>query len=148
MMSQEQYQEYIQRAEEKILLFLRTFEDIQENMDFGKIPEAQVRLRDTIGDFFESAPSALAALEPPEERIEFHAAFSAALMHLNNSSKGFLEGVPGPNFGGAFVNSRFSLCRGLDLLYNQRAHLPTLQSYWLLPEAASGGEPMFELRRR
>ena len=41
MMSQEQYQEYIQQAEEKILLFLRTFEDLQENMHVGKIPEAQ-----------------------------------------------------------------------------------------------------------
>ncbi len=137
MVSQEQYQGYIQQAEEKILLFLRTFEDIQENMHFGRIPEAQARLRDTIGDFFESAPSTLTILEPPEDLKEFHSAFSAALAHLNNSSTGFLEGVPGPNFGGAFVNSRFSLCRGLNVLYNQRAHLPTLRSYWLLPEAES-----------
>ena len=137
MMSQEHYQESVRRVEEKILLFLRTFEDIQENMHFGKIPEAQARLRDTLGDFFETALSTCAALEPSEERAEFHAAFSAALTHLDNASNAFLGGAPGPNFGGAFVNSRFSLCRGLDLLYNQRAHLPTLSQYWLLPEAAS-----------
>ena len=137
MMSQEQYQESIRPLEEKILLFLRTFEDVQENIHFGKIPEAQGRIRDTLGDFFENALSSAAGLEPPEELTEFHAAFCAALTHLSNSSTAFLGGAPGPNFGGAFVNSRFSLCRGLDLLYNHRAHLSTLYQYWLLPEAAS-----------
>ena len=135
--SQEQYQESIKQAEEKTLLFLRTFEDIQENIHFGKIPEAQGRLHGTIGDFFETAPAALAALTPPEELADFHAAFSAALTHLNNSNKAFLAGNPGPTFGNAFVNSRFSLCRGLDGLYKQRVHLPTLQQYWVLPEALS-----------
>ena len=134
-MSQEQYQEFLQQVEEKLLLFLRTFEDIQENMNFGKIPEAQGRLGDSVGDFFETAPASLAAVQPPEESDEFHAAFSAALTHLNNSSKAFLAGSPGPTFGNAFVNSRFSLCRGLDVLYKQRAHLPTMQQYWVLPEA-------------
>ena len=137
MMSQEQYRESIRPLEEKILLLLRTFEDVQENMHFGKIPEAQGRIRDTLGDFFENALSSVASLEPPEELTEFHAAFCAALTHLNNASTAFLGGTPGPNFGGAFVNSRFSLCRGLDLLYNQRAHLQTLCQYWLLPEASS-----------
>ena len=137
MMSKADYEEAIRPLEEKILLFLRTFEDVQENMHFGKIPEAQGQVRDTLGDFFETALSSVAGLEPPEELTGFHAAFAAALTHLNNASTAFLGGVPGPNFGGAFVNSRFSLCRGLDLLYNQRAHLPTLSQYWLLPEAAS-----------
>ncbi len=136
-MSQEQYQESIRPLEEKILLFLRTFENVQENMHFGKIPEAQGRIRDTLGDFFDTAHSSTAGLEPPEEIAEFHAAFCAALTHLSNSSAAFLGGAPGSNFGGAFVNSRFSLCRGLDILYNQRAYLPTLSQYWLLPEAAS-----------
>ena len=135
--SQEQYQDAIRQAEEKLRLFLRTFEDIQENIHFGKIPEAQGRLKDSISDFFETAPAALAALTPPEELAEFHAAFTAALTHLSNASKAFLAGVPGPTFGNAFVNSRFSLCRGLDVLYNQRAHLTTLQEYWILPEAQS-----------
>ena len=107
MMSREQYQEAIRPLEEKILLFLRTFEDVQENMHFGKIPEAQGRVQDTLGDFFETALSNVAGLEPPEELAEFHAAFCAALTHLNNCSTAFLGGAPGPNFGGAFVNSRF-----------------------------------------
>ncbi len=131
------YQGMIRPLEEKILLFLRTFEDVQEQMHFGKIPEAQGRVRDTIGDFFETGLSAVTSLEPPEKLTAFHAAFAAALTHLHNASTAFLGGVPGPNFGGAFVNSRFSLCRGLDLLYHHRAQLPTLAPYWLLPEAAS-----------
>ncbi len=52
MTSKADYQEAIQPLEEKILLFLRTFEDIQENMHFGRSRRRKGRLRDTIGDFF------------------------------------------------------------------------------------------------
>ena len=129
-MNREAYADAAQRVETRVLHFLRTFEDIQDNLHFGKIPDAQARLRDTLVDFFDRDAHTFVALEPPPDRAAAHAALTAALTHLQNASRAFLDGKAGPTFGSAFVSSRFSLCRGLDVLYAERAHFPIMSTYW------------------
>ena len=129
-MNREAYADAAQRVETRVLHFLRTFEDIQDNLHFGKIPDAQARLRDTLVDFFDRDAHTFVALEPPSDRAAAHAALTAALTHLQNASRAFLDGKAGPTFGSAFVSSRFSLCRGLDVLYAERAHFPIMSTYW------------------
>ena len=90
---------------------------------------------------FSTLPGGLAQLSPPESLREFHAAFTAAIIHCSHASEAFLN-PGGKDFSVAFLNSRRALCRGMNLLYEIRAHLPTLQQYWLLPEALPNREAL------
>lgn len=130
-MADEHYMQVIHEAEEKLLRFLQTFESIQENIDFGKIEYSQARLQETVGDLFATLPAQLAELSPPEMLAEFHTAFTAAIAQFSNASQAFLQ--PSGDFSVSFLNSRWALCRGMNLLYGIRAHLPTVQQYWFLP---------------
>lgn len=136
-MSQQEYHAAAQRVEAHILRFLRIFEDIQDTLHFGRVPDAQARLCDTLGDFFDTDAAAFSGCEPPSDCMESHAALTAALTHLQNAHRTFLDGVAGPTFGNAFVSSRFSLCRGLSVLYAERKRFPTLYDYWVLPDTAN-----------
>ena len=122
-------------------VFLRTFESIQENFDFREIRGSQARLEEVVSDMFPTLPDELVRLSPPESLSEFHTAFTAAIIHCSHASEAFLKPVGG-DFSVAFLNSRRALCRGMNLLYGVRAHLPTLQQYWLLPEALANREAL------
>ena len=133
-MADEQYTQVVQDAEEKLLRFLQTFESIQENTHIGNLEDSQARLQEVVGDVFSTLLSELEQLSPPESLSRFHPAFAAAVRHCRNASEAFLKPA-GTDFSVASLNSRRALCRAMNLLYDIRAYLPTLQSYWLLPEA-------------
>ena len=133
-MADAHYTQVIHTAEEQLLRFLRTFESIQEHIQFGKIGDSQAELQAVTGDMFSTLADELAALSPPDALTEFHAGFTAALAQCAGAATAFLE-PGGKDFSLAFLQSRWALCKGMNLLYELRAHTPTLQEYWLLPEA-------------
>ena len=133
-MADEHYPQVIHTAEEKLLRFLRTFESIQEHIHFGKIGDSQAQLQDVTGDMFSTLTDELSALSPPDSLTDFHATFSAALVQCGNAAEAFLKPAS-KDFSVAFLHSRWALCKAMNLLYEARAHTPTLQEYWLLPEA-------------
>jgi phospholipase/carboxylesterase len=140
-MAEEQYTQAVHAAEEKLLRFLRTFESVQENFDFREIRQSQERLEEVVSDMFPTLPDDMARLSPPESLSEFHTTFAAAIIHCSHASESFLK-PSGRDFSVAFLNSRRALCRGMNLLYGLRAQLPTLQQYWLLPEALANREAL------
>ena len=133
-MPNEQYTEAVSIAEIDLLRFLETLENIQENMRIERLGEFQGRLREAASDLFSTVPAELARLGPPESLARFHDTFLAAIRHCGNASAAFLNAAE-QDFSIASQNSRRSLCRGLNLLYDNRAHLSVLRNYWLLPEA-------------
>ena len=64
-MADDQYGQLIATAGEKLLLFLQTFESVQENMHIG-LEASQERLREVVGDMFPTLQSQLAQSSPPE----------------------------------------------------------------------------------
>jgi phospholipase/carboxylesterase len=130
----EKYTAAIRGAEDKLLHFFRTFEKLQEEIHLGRVGESQARLREAGGELFPALTAELAALSPPESLNEFHAKLSEAVASCAEAYTTFLSGK-GQQFAQAFLGSRQALCRGLYLLYDLRAQLPTLQQYWLLPSA-------------
>ena len=132
-MADAHYTQLIHTAEEQLLRFLRTFESIQEHIRFDKIGDSQAELQAVTGDMFSALADELAALSPSDALTEFHAGFTAALAQCAGAAKAFLE-PGGKDFSLAFLQSRWALCKGMNLLYDLRAHTPTLQEYWLLPE--------------
>ena len=139
-MADDQYGQLIATTGEKLLLFLQTFESVQENMHIG-LEASQERLREVVGDMFPTLQSQLAQSSPPEELGQFHGAFGAVLRHLGNAADKFLD--PGErDFSLSYLESRRALYRGIDILYKYRDCVPTLRSYWLLPEALTSQEEL------
>lgn len=134
--TEEKYIATVRHAEEKLLPFLRTFEAVQEEIHFARVGEAQSRLREAAGDLFPTLTADFATLTPPEALKDFYAKLSEALTCCAEACSTFLSGK-GQNFPQAFLDSRRALCRGLSLLYDLRAQLPTLQQYWVHPAALS-----------
>ncbi len=46
----------IESAADELLRFLRTFESIQEHLDFSRFADAQAQLRDAVGDTLPPLP--------------------------------------------------------------------------------------------
>ena len=120
--------------EEQLLSFLRFFEKLQEDISFNNVSETQGKLRDAAGDLFPQLTTALAALMPPESRKDAHGALADALTRFQDATTKVLGGQ-GRQFAEAFLAARQDYCQGLYLLYENRAQLPGLHPYWLLPEA-------------
>ena len=135
MLAEDSYREVIGRAEVHVLNFLRAFERLQEEMHIAHIPSLQEKLKDTIGEMFTPLNAELAALSPPEPLKDFHEKFSQALTDLADACTTFLNAASGQDFFPAFFHSRRAFSAGKYLLYDLRLHLPTLQQYWVLPEA-------------
>ena len=131
----ERYQEGIQRVEEKLLHFLRTFEALQESIQLARIADSQEQLREAVGDMFSLLTAELSALSPPESLKDFHAKLSEAATCFADAYACFLSGGRGRDFGQVFLQTRQALCSGLYPLYEIRAELPILQQYWVLPAA-------------
>ena len=140
-MPNEQYTKAVSIAEAKLLRFLETLENMQENMRIERLGEFQGRLREAASDLFSTVPAELARLGPPESLARFHDTFLAAIRHCGNAAAAFLNAGE-QDFSVASLNSRRSLCRGLNLLYDIRAHLPVLRNFWLLPEAQADPGPV------
>ena len=133
-MADGQYARAINDAEEKLLAFLRTFESIQENMRVEGLGEFQGQLREVAPDGFDALIAELGRSAPPDSMLRFHDAFTAAIRHLGNASQTFLNASES-SYSLAGLDMRRALYRGLNLLYGIRGDTPTLQEYWLLPEA-------------
>ncbi len=129
-----QYWATVQKTEEQRLPFLRTFEEIQEEIHFGREREAQERIRTAAEHIFPALTEAMSKLTPSEEDQSFHAKFCEALSCCSEAYTSLLKGA-GRNFAEWFLRSRQAQCQALYLLYNLRAQLPTLRQYWVTPEA-------------
>ncbi|ETW93692.1 MAG: hypothetical protein ETSY1_38090 [Candidatus Entotheonella factor] len=129
-----QYDHQIESATDHILRFLRTFESIQEHMDFSRFAGAQAQLQDAVGDVLPLLPSELDQLTPPAPMQAFHMSFTKAVTHCARAYEQFLD-TQDRDLLAAFMYSRREFCLGLNGLYDLRAHLPALQPYWVLPDA-------------
>lgn len=128
-----QYIQQIESAVDHILRFLRTFESIQEHIDFSRFADAQAQLRDTVGNALPLLPGQLDQLTPPASMQVFHRSFTTAVMHCARVYKHFLN-TQDRDMLTAFMYSRREFCLGLDGLYSLRTYLPALQPYWVLPD--------------
>ena len=106
-MADAHYTQLIHTAEEQLLRFLRTFESIQEHIQFNKIGDSQAELQAVTGDMFSTLADELTALSPPDALTEFHATFTAALAQCARRGhgvsgarrQGFLAGVFAESLG-------------------------------------------------
>jgi len=129
------YAELLSSYEADILSFLRTFETIQENLKIGEVRPSQAELVAATGDLFRRFNADFAPPTPPEDRTEFHQNFVIAIAHLERSFNLFMT-APGQNWTLMFLHSRSSLVRGLYVLYDMRAALPTIARYFAIEGAA------------
>ena len=129
-MAEHGYSTAVNDAEEHLLLFLRTFDSIQENMRPGRLAESQQRLRDVVQDGFADDIARLTEDTPTEEGRPFHDALIAAIRHVGNAAETFL-GANDSSYPLAGIDVRRALYRGLNLLYGVREHTPTLRAYWV-----------------
>jgi len=129
------YQAIISAQEEKILVFLRAFEWLQEHMHLGQIKQAKQDVFDRVGgDVFPPLNAELEGLEAPDGREAFHTKWLEALEQLEDAYTSFLTGSEA-NFIGAYMQSRRAFSLGKYVLYELRAELPKLREYWVLPDA-------------
>jgi phospholipase/carboxylesterase len=143
------YRAAIARQEEQILPFLRAFEALQEQMHMAKIKQHKQELFEKVGDLFPPLNTEMAGLTPPPAMKDFHQKWREALAHLEDAYTSFLTASEF-NPLVSYFQSRRAFSLGKYLLYSLRAQLPTLQQYWVLPEAlphladletpAAGGE--------
>jgi phospholipase/carboxylesterase len=133
-MATSEYAATLQQVQGQLLEFLRFFDQLQEQIHFAQVKEAQARVQATSAAVFPQLTAALAAATPPEELLHVHAKVSDAVQNFAKTCTTFLSGK-GAGFGQAFVDARQLYCRGLYQLYDVRAQLPDLRAYWVLPEA-------------
>jgi phospholipase/carboxylesterase len=143
--SNSDYTSQLDAFEQEIVSYLRTFESIHENLLLGQVRESQAQLVQTAGDMFRRFERDFAPLEPADAVKDFHAKFVEAMAEISKSYGLFLS-APDSQWTLAFLYSRRTLCRGLYVLYDLRAHLPRLDAHWTLPgftspdRAAHGGD--------
>ena len=129
------YRAIISAQEEKILVFLRAFEWLQEHMHLGQIKQAKQDVFDRAGgDVFPPLNAELEGLEAPDGRAAFHKKWLEALEQLEDAYTSFLTGSEA-NFIVAYMQSRRAFSLGKYALYELRAELPKLREYWVLPDA-------------
>ena len=129
------YRAIISAQEEKILVFLRAFEWLQEHMHLGQIKQAKQDVFDRAGgDVFPPLNAELEGLEAPDGREAFHKKWLEALEQLEDAYTSFLTGSEA-NFIVAYMQSRRAFSLGKYALYELRAELPKLREYWVLPDA-------------
>ena len=135
-MATDKYIATVRDAEERLLAFLRTFEFIQENMRVERLGEFQGQLREVAPDGFAAVIAELGQARPPGPLRPFYDSLTAAIRHLGNASQTFL-GASESSYPLAGIDMRRALYRGLNLLYSIREYTPSLQQYWLLPDAVA-----------
>ncbi|HZP44211.1 MAG TPA: prolyl oligopeptidase family serine peptidase [Candidatus Binataceae bacterium] len=128
--------------ERDLLTYLRTLEEIQENLRLHEVRSSQARLVEATGATFRRFNAEFVERMPPAELSEFHREFVVAVAQLERSFNLFLT-EPSPNWTLAFMHSRNAFVRGLYSLYELRDRLPTLSAYFLIegatpPVAANG----------
>lgn len=130
------YHSRIGRQEEQVLRFLRVFETLQEQLHPAKFTQLQADLNRAIGDQFVRIQSELEHLTPPAERKAFHQVWVEAIGVLDATYGIFMRSEQ-QSFIKVFIQSRDAFARARYLLYDIRQYTPTLQQYWLLPDAVA-----------
>ncbi len=130
---EEHYYQVIHQQEHRLLPFLRAFEALQEQLHLTQIAHHQQELNHMVGDLFPSLNTALESLTPPHGHEGFHQQWRAAVAHLEEAYSSFLSAAES-NPLVAYFQSRRAFSLGKYCLYSLRAHLRTLQQYWVLPE--------------
>ena len=130
------YQAIIARQEIQILTFLHAFEKLQEQLHPAKFTQLQADLSQTVGEKFVHLQSELRQLTPPKDRKSFHQTWIEAV-GLLDTTYGIFVRSDQSSFIGAFIQSRNAFTRARYLLYNVRQDTPTLQQYWVLPDAVA-----------
>ena len=133
-MADQEYQVFIQEAEERLLEFLVAFESVQNNMRVERLQEFQEQLRALAPDGYSQTMQSLPQLDPPPSLRPALDAFAAGFRHCVNAREAFL-GADERNYSLTAMDMRRSLCRGLHVLYGIRASTPALAQYWLLDDA-------------
>lgn len=118
----------------RLLVFLRGFEQLQQDLDFRQPARAQSQLRAAGEDLFATLPTTLGQLVVPSQRQAAHVQLQAAVERWAQALAQFLDDTPA-GFGAAFIASRRLLCEGLRLAYEVREHFPSLQPFWQLDTA-------------
>ena len=134
MASEEQYRAILSHQEQQISLFLHAFETLQEKIHFAKVRQHKEDLFKEVGDLFPPLNTELDDLTPPPSLEKFHQQWRDAVMQLDDAYTSFLTGSEF-NFIVAYFQSRRAFSQSKYLLYDLRLQLPTLQKYWVLPEA-------------
>src|SRR5262245_60388877 len=132
-MTEAQYRTIIGRQEAQILVFLRAFETLQEQIHFLKIKQHKQDLFDEVGDLFPPLNTELDGLTAPANLEHFHQQWREVIAHFDDAYTSFLTGSES-NFLVAYFQSRRAFSLGKYLLYSLRTQLPTLQKYWVFPE--------------
>jgi dienelactone hydrolase len=128
------YDSAIATVTQRVLAFLRVFEQTQQDIDFRHPASAQARLRAASASLFPALPSYLAAMPVPPQKQAAHAQLQLAANSWAQAALQFLDEDPA-GFGLAFVNSRRLLCAGLLQAYAVREHFPLLQPLWVTDTA-------------
>ena len=133
------YDSAIAAVTARLLVFLRVFEALQQDIDFRHPALTQARLRTVSQGLFPALPAYLAALPVPAQRHTAHSQLQLAVNCWAQAVVHFLDDTQA-GFALAFINSRRLLCDGLLQAYAVREYFPVLQAFWVtetaLPELA------------
>ena len=130
------YRAAITGQEKPVLDFLRTFETLQEQLHPAKFVQLQSDLIKTVGNQFIQIRAELHKLTPPPELKDFDQTWREAISLLD-TTYGIFVRSDRSSFIGAFMQSRAEFTRARYHLYAIRKYTPTLQQYWVLPEAVA-----------
>jgi hypothetical protein len=137
----EEYKKSLDDLQRELLLWLRSFEHEQEELEFNAVKESQQRLALTAGDLFTVKIKEFAKLVPPDACADLHLVFSTAVNYCQEANEAYMSGG-GPTFSNSFLQSRVFLGKGLERLYNLRMELPILEEFWFSAEAFSRREKL------
>ena len=140
-MADQDYEDVVREAEQRLLEFLRAFEAIQNEMRLERLAEFQVQLREVAPDGFPELTGRLTLVEPPGNLQRVHDLLLAGMRHCGNAVSGFL-GASERDYSLKAIDVRRSLCRGLHVLYGIREHTPVLAGYWQLSDAREAREAL------
>jgi len=130
------YRSVIAGQEKPVLEFLRTFEALQEQLHPAKFVQLQSDLSKTVGNQFVQIRAELNELTPPPELKDFDQTWREAI-GLLDTTYGIFVRSDRSSLIGAFLQSRAAFTRARYRLYAIRQYTPTLQQYWVLPEAVA-----------
>ena len=133
-MSDENFQQQLEHAQEGTLVFLRAFEIVQQTILFQDIAAAQGALDTATGDALLRASSAVERARPNADDTPTHEALRTALAHLALARETFLQPTAGMDFGASFLGSRGHQCQALEILYQARAELTLIDAFFRLSD--------------
>jgi predicted esterase len=128
------YTHQLKALENEVLMFLRTFELIQEQLRPGSLADNQAQMVSAVRDMFRRFESSFVSSTPPPGLEELHQALCGAVRELGKAYELFMT-QPSPQWTLIYLYSRAAFCRGLYQLYGLRDQLPLLAGHFLLDSA-------------